>query len=121
AAAGDPFSPAPGGPPLGDAARESIAEGAQSDGTNCADAPALKDRADGFDHRRMLVVVTRENNPAHRCRRLEQERCLADGWRQRLFAQHVQAALERGAGDFAEIRWGGAEIDEVESAPFRLQ
>src|SRR5262249_7858868 len=117
AAAESPLAP-PVRTPFRNAASKRVSEGVEGDGPNGPDSTGLDDIPDRLDHRRMLVIVARENHSMDGGGSLQEQRRLADGGGKRLLAKDVKAALQRSASDLRMRRGRSADVDKVE--PVRL-
>jgi len=89
-------------------------EGVQRDGADGPDAAGLDDLLGELHHRGVLVVVRREHHPAMRARGVDQRARLGHAGGERLLAEHVDAALQRGKRDLRVRVWRRGDVDEVE-------
>ncbi len=115
-----PLAP-PVGPPLGDAAGVRVAEGVQRDERDLPDRAGGEDAAHGLHDRRVLVVVAGEEHALRPAGVVEQALGLLHGRRERLLAEHVQAAIEGGVRDRGVVAGRRGDVDEVELAALLLE
>jgi len=116
---------APLAPPVGAEAGHPlgvrVAEGLQRHEMDLADAPAVQDRAHRLDDRRVAVVVTGVNDALGAGGAAQHGARLVDRRRERLLAQHVQAAIEAGERHRGVVGGRRGHVDEVEPPPLAVE
>jgi len=107
--------------PVADAAGVCGAEGLQGHQVNSTYAPTLDDRTHGLDDWGVLVVVAREKHPLYGFGVLRERNGFLRRDGDRLFAQNVQAAVQRRVSDTRVGIGRRGDVHELDAAGLGLQ